>query len=83
MFAEKNKRILESPTDALYYSILSSIVERYEQLLAGIELKALELEKQSVYRPTRKTLEKWIFYQSKVSFRKIFLAGSTRYEFSN
>jgi magnesium transporter len=57
MFAEKNKRIIESPTDALYYSILSSIVERYEQLLAAIELKALELEKQSLYRPTRKTLE--------------------------
>ncbi|MDQ3970743.1 MAG: hypothetical protein M3227_03550, partial [Thermoproteota archaeon] len=37
---------------------LSSIVERYDQHLAGIELKALELEKQSVYRPTRKTLEK-------------------------
>lgn len=58
MYAEKNKRILESPTDALYYSILSSIVERYDQLLASIELKAPELEKQSVYRPTRKTLEK-------------------------
>ena len=56
MFVEKNKRILGSPADALYYSILSSIIERYEQLLAGIEFKALELEKESLYRPTRNTL---------------------------
>ena len=56
MLVEKNKRIVGSPADALYYSILSSIIERYERLLAGIEFKALELEKESLYRPTRNTL---------------------------
>jgi magnesium transporter len=57
MFAEKNKRIIESPIDALYYYILSHIIEKYEQLLTAIELKVLEFEKESLYRPTRKTLE--------------------------
>jgi magnesium transporter len=58
MFAERNKRIIESPIDALYYYILSTIIEKYEQLLTAIELKVLEFEKESLYRPTRKTLEK-------------------------
>ena len=58
MFAEKNKRIIESPIDALYYYILSNIIEKYEQLLTALELKILEFEKESLYRPTRKTLEK-------------------------
>jgi magnesium transporter len=57
MFAERNKRILESSIDALYYSILSSIVRRYEQLLKAIELKVMEFEKESLYRPTKKILE--------------------------
>jgi magnesium transporter len=57
MFAERNKRILESSVDALYYSILSSIVRRYEQLLTAIELKVMEFEKESLYRPTKKILE--------------------------
>ena len=57
MFAERNKRIMESPIDALYYYILSTIIEKYEQLLTAIELKILDFEKESLYRPTRKTLE--------------------------
>jgi magnesium transporter len=57
MFAERNKRIIESPIDALYYYILSNIIEKYEQLLTAIELKILDFEKESLYRPTRTTLE--------------------------
>ena len=49
MFAEKNKRIIESPIDALYYYILSSMIEKYEQLLTAIELKILDFEKESLY----------------------------------
>jgi magnesium transporter len=57
MFAERNKRIIESPIDALYYYILSNMIEKYEQLLTAIELKILDFEKESLYRPTRTTLE--------------------------
>ena len=58
MFAEKDKKILESPVDSLYYSILASIVEQYEQLLTAVELQVMEFEKESLYRPTRGTLQK-------------------------
>jgi magnesium transporter len=54
---KKNRRIMESSVDALFYSLLSALVEKYEQLLTAVELKALELEKQSQYRPTKKTLQ--------------------------
>ena len=57
MFAERNKRIIESPIDALYYYILSNMIEKYEQLLTAMELKILDFEKESLYRPTRTTLE--------------------------
>jgi magnesium transporter len=57
MFAEKNKKILESPIDSLYYSILASIVEKYEQLLTAVELKVMEFEKESLYRPSAGTLQ--------------------------
>jgi magnesium transporter len=56
-FLKKNRRILESSVDALFYSLLSALVEKYEQLLTAVELKVLELEKQSQYRPTKKTLQ--------------------------
>jgi magnesium transporter len=57
MFAEKNKKIIESPVDSLYYSILASIVEKYEQLLTAVELKVMEFEKESLYRPSVRTLQ--------------------------
>ena len=43
------KTILESSIDALYYSIISSIVEDYEQLLTAIELKVFDIEKDAQY----------------------------------
>jgi len=55
-FLKKNTRILESSVDALFYSLLAALVEKYEQLLTAVELRVLEFEKQSQYRPTRKTL---------------------------
>jgi len=55
-FLKRNQRILNSSIDALFYSLLSALVEKYEQLLTAVELKVLEFEKQSQYRPTKKTL---------------------------
>lgn len=54
---KKNRRILESSIDALFYSLLSALVEKYEQPLTAVELKVLEFEKQSQYRPTKSTLQ--------------------------
>lgn len=55
-FLKRNRRILKSSIDALFYSLLSALVEKYEQLLTAVELKVLEFEKQSQYKPTKKTL---------------------------
>jgi magnesium transporter len=54
---EKSKPILESSVDALYYNILSSIVDKYEQLLTAIELSVTDIEQRSIYRPSKKMLE--------------------------
>ncbi len=42
---KRNRRILESSIDALFYSLLSALVEKYEQLLTAVEIKVLEFEK--------------------------------------
>ncbi|MDR4489496.1 MAG: CorA family divalent cation transporter [Candidatus Nitrosocosmicus sp.] len=47
------KTVLESSIDALYYSIISYIIEDYEQLLTAIELKEYDIEKEAQYRPSR------------------------------
>lgn len=55
---EKNRPLLESSVDALYYSILSSIVDKYEQLLTAVELSVVDMEKRSVHkRPSKQMLE--------------------------
>lgn len=55
---EKNRPLMESSVDALYYSILSSIVDKYEQLLTAIELSVVGMEQQSVHkRPSKQMLE--------------------------
>lgn len=55
---EKNRPLIESSVDALYYSVLSSIVDKYEQLLTAIELSVLEMEQLSVHRrPSKQMLE--------------------------
>ena len=50
------KTILESSIDALYYSIISDIIEDYEQLLTAIELKVFDIEKDAQYRPSKQVL---------------------------
>jgi magnesium transporter len=57
---EKNRPILESSIDALcitQQNILSSIVDRYEQLLTALELSVTDIERKSIYRPSKKMLE--------------------------
>ena len=72
MFAERNKRIIESPIDALYYYILSNMIEKYEQLLTAIELKILDFEKESLYQPTRITLENCTLSKQTIVLRRHF-----------
>jgi magnesium transporter len=57
LFEEKNKKVMAAPIDALYYSMISEIVDRYEQLLTAIELTITNFEQRTLYRPTKKMLE--------------------------
>jgi len=50
------KTILESSIDALYYSVISYIIEDYEELLTAIELKVFDIEKDAQYRPSKRVL---------------------------
>jgi magnesium transporter len=54
---EKNKKVMAAPIDALYYSMISDFVDRYEQLLTAIELTKTNFEQRTLYRPTKKMLE--------------------------
>ncbi|MGI9009655.1 MAG: CorA family divalent cation transporter [Nitrososphaeraceae archaeon] len=40
----KNNKIVNYSIDALYYSIITTIIETYEQLVTAIELKILDFE---------------------------------------
>ena len=57
LFEEKNKKVVGASIDALYYNIISEIVDTYEQLLTAIELTITDFEQRTLYRPTRKMLE--------------------------
>jgi magnesium transporter len=52
----KNNKIVNYSIDALYYSIITTIVETYEQLVTAIELKLLDLEKEASRIPSKNTL---------------------------
>jgi magnesium transporter len=56
IFSE-GKKILESSIDALYYSLLSDMVESYEQILTALELKVVEVERTAQHRPSKHVLE--------------------------
>jgi magnesium transporter len=55
IFADR-ETILGTSIDALYYSIISSIIEDYEQLLTAIELKVFDIEREAQYRPSKRVL---------------------------
>ena len=53
----KNNKILQYSIDALYYSLISSIIENYEYLVTAIELKLLDFQQDAQYRPSKATLK--------------------------
>ena len=57
LFEQKNKTVIESSIDALFYNILASLIDSYEQLLTAIELSITDFEQRTLYRPSRKMLE--------------------------
>lgn len=57
LFEQKNKAIIASSIDALFYNLLASTVDSYEQLLTAIELSVTDFEQRTLYKPSRRLLE--------------------------
>ncbi len=53
---QKNKKIIESGIDALYYSMITEIINKYEQLLTSIELTISGIEQRSIYSDSSKKI---------------------------
>jgi magnesium transporter len=57
LFEQNNRAVIESSIDALFYNILASLIDSYEQLLTAIELSVTDFEQRTLYRPSRRMLE--------------------------
>lgn len=53
----KNKKIKEAQIDALYYNVITEIIDKYEQLLTAIELSVNEYQRRSFTRPSSRMFE--------------------------
>jgi magnesium transporter len=56
LFSQKNKKIVESNIDALYYSMITEIINKYEQLLTSIELTITDFEQKALYTKASKKI---------------------------
>ena len=56
LLEQENKRLLKDSIDALFYSILSELIDRYEQVLTAVELTMTDLEEKALSDPTKDTI---------------------------
>jgi magnesium transporter len=57
LFEQRNRTVIESSIDALFYNILASLIDSYEQLLTAIELSVTDFEQRTLYKPSKSMLE--------------------------
>ena len=56
IFEQQNRKLKESNIDALYYTIISEVIGKYEQLLTSIELTITDFEQRSLYKKPSKSM---------------------------
>ncbi len=56
LLEKKNKKLIESDINALYYTIVSEIIGKYEYLLTSIELTVTDFEQKSLYKKSSKAM---------------------------
>ena len=56
LLEQENKRLLKDSIDALFYSILSEFIDRYEQVLTAVELTMTDLRRKALSDPTKETI---------------------------
>ena len=57
---KKNKRLLDSNIQAVYYTIIDEIIGRYEQLLTSVELTITDFEQKSLIKKTSKGMLEYL-----------------------
>jgi len=53
----ENKRLAKDSIEALFYSILSELIGRYEQVLTAVELTMTDLEEKALSEPAKETIQ--------------------------
>lgn len=57
---KKNKRLLDSNIQAVYYTIIDEIIGRYEQLLTSVELTITDFEQKSLIKRSSKGMLEYL-----------------------
>ena len=56
IFEQQNRKLKDSNIDALFYTIISEVIGRYEQLLTSIELTITDFEQKSLHKKPSKSM---------------------------
>lgn len=57
LLEHKNKKLVMDSIEALFYSVLSELIDRYEQVLTAVELTITDQEEKALSDPSRETIQ--------------------------
>jgi len=57
LLEHKNKKLVMDSIEALFYSVFSELIDRYEQVLTAVELTITDLEEKALGDPSRETIQ--------------------------
>ena len=69
----ENKKLAMDSVEALFYSVLYELIDRYEQVLTAVELTITDLEEKALSDPSRETIQRLAaFSKQLIVFRRQF-----------
>ena len=75
LLEHENKKLVMDSIEALFYSVLSELIDRYEQVLTAVELTITDLEAKALSDPSRETIQYLAStFKTTYSIQKAFLA---------
>jgi magnesium transporter len=57
LLEHQNKKLVMDSIEALFYSVLSELIDRYEQVLTAVELTITDQEEKALSAPSRETIQ--------------------------
>ena len=57
LLEHENKKLVMDSIEALFYSVFSELIDRYEQVLTAVELTITDLEEKALGDPSRETIQ--------------------------